>query len=84
MADNLSEFRRSILGAINRQSNTIDAQRAYELGAQTTGANAFGAAVDPGFDGTFSTGYDSGTGLTTVPFTVDISLVGGDDIVTGS
>ncbi len=32
----------------------------------------------------FGTGYNSITGLTVTPFTSDYSIVGGDDLVTGS
>jgi hypothetical protein len=81
--DNTSELKRSILGAIRRESSSIRATLAMDLESQVTApVNAHAASVEPGFDATFATGY-SGT-ETTVPFEWDISLWGSSDVWTGS
>lgn len=85
MADNLSEFRAALLRAIERQDASLLARRAMDLPLQAVAAtNAFGGSLEGGVDGAFTTGYDSGTGETTVPFTWGISLWGSGDLWTGS
>jgi hypothetical protein len=85
MADNLSEFKGAILRTIRREVASIDSQRAIELSMQThSPLNALGGSVDEGFDETIATGYDAGTGATTVAFTWDMSVWGSADVWTGS
>ncbi len=62
-------------------------KRAAEISIRDAALNAgvsvqqHGAMVN--VDASFASGYDTGTGLTTHPFTVDVSVVGGTDVVTG-
>jgi len=50
-------------------------------------AEPMGRDVENEFDGSFATGYDTGTGTTILPFTLDVSILYGDgltgDILTG-
>lgn len=81
---NVNELKQQILRAVERQINAVGSQRAIELRPQTGAPfNPMAGSIEPGFDGAFSTGYDSGTGETVVPFMVGISVVGGTDIVVG-
>jgi len=81
---NVNEIKAQILKAVERQINSVGSQRAFELGPQTGAPfNPLAASVETGNDGAFSTGYDSGTGETTIAFTVGISVIGGSDIVIG-
>jgi hypothetical protein len=85
MADILAELRAAIQAQIWRQASAIRAQRAESITPQSTNAgNPFGSGVIVGEDGSFATGWDSVSGLTIVPFTTGISIVGGTDIVVGS
>lgn len=86
MADNISEMKQAIIEAIERKEAAIASQRGFEL--QPSLLDGF---ANPGAHGValtslddMATGYNSGTGTTTVPFTVGISLVGGSDVVTMS
>lgn len=85
MPDNLNELKELIRSQIRREEAAINSQRAIDIRPQVVApTNPMAASVERGFDGAFATGYDSGSGETTVPFTVGISLVGGEDVVTFS
>lgn len=85
MANIPSEFRDSILQAIERKVNALNSQRGVQMGVQVLSpANPLGAGTVPANSLQFATGYNSGTGQTTVPFTVNMSVVGGSDVVIGS
>lgn len=86
MSDIAAEFKQAVLDAIERKEAAIASQRGFEL--QPSLLDAF---ANPGAHGValaalddFATGYNAGTGTTTVAFTSGISLVGGPDIVTSS
>lgn len=82
--NNVNELKAQILRAVERQINVVGSQRAIELLPQSAAPfNPFASSVETGNDGAFSTGYDSGTGTTTIAFTVGISILGGPDIVLG-
>ncbi len=84
MADNLSELRASLVRQMQRQDRYHAARRAIDLPPQVTGPlNALGASVVAGHEDGFATGYDAVGGVTTVPFTWDMSVWGESDIWTG-
>lgn len=82
MPNNLNELKELIRSQIRREEAAIAAQRAVDIRPQVVApTNPMGATPERGFDGAFATGYDAGAGVTTIPFTVGVSIVGGDDIV---
>ncbi len=75
-ADPIINLTRGIRGAAARATR----EDALDTAGTPASAAQHGAMVT--IDTAFATGYDTGTGETTHPFTVDVSIVGGDDIVT--
>lgn len=91
MPDELAEFRRRIEQVIERRMHVLANQMGIPLpgGGPALTMNPLAGAGDMTADAdTFATGYDSGTGETTMAFTLDVSILYGDgtsgDILTGS
>ncbi len=82
-ADILAEIRASILRGVERRVSQIFAQKHDDL-PHTVNAisNSLARSMEHAFDSQFATGYSGG--VTVVPFTVNISIIGGPDIVAGS
>ena len=81
----LDEFKERLLEQIERSFDTLNAWIAHDLPpASTQPLNPHGASYTE--DETFevATGFDSGTGETTVPFTWGISVWGAGDVWFGS
>lgn len=80
-ADDLFELKAAILAGIERQMEALLLSPA-PLDNPGLGSASFTTDTVQ----TFATGYNSGTGTTTLPFTVDVSIVtngSSGDIVTG-
>lgn len=84
MADNLSELRDALVRQMRRQDRYHAAGRAIDLPPQVVAPlNALAASVVAGRETAFATGYNSGSGTTTVALTWDMSVWGGGDVWTG-
>ena len=83
MADLAGELRHAIEAAARQQLEATAAQRGWDEGALAAAAlgSPTGGGLEAGFAVVFATGYDSGTGLTTAPFTFGISAFGGGDLL---
>jgi hypothetical protein len=83
--DIVSELRAAIVKAAMQAVNAAAAQRSWDSHSGVLNPNApggVGAGAAPADAAMFATGYDSGTGLTVVPFMFDESeLDGGDTLV---
>jgi hypothetical protein len=83
------DLQRAILGAATRAARNLDTSRGVPVvnPLVNAGPNLFDSLQRaPEEAPQFSTGYDTGTGLTTIPFTTDVSLFlasGDDHILTG-
>lgn len=83
MADLASELRHAMEALIGQRVDGMAAQRGWDEGAAAAMAlsSPDGIADSSSVAVTFATGYDSGTGLTTTPFTFGISVFGGGDLL---
>lgn len=81
MPDLDGELRHALEATIQQRLDAQAVQRGWDEAAASVMAVAspVGAGLDPSFAVVFATGYD-GT-LTTAPFTFDISLLGGPDLL---
>lgn len=81
----IDEFKQSILDTIDRQFDAMMGQLNNELGQQgAIPGNPYGAALHVTGGPQVGTGYDSGTGETTVVGIYGISIYGDGDIYWGS
>ena len=64
----------ALLGVIERAVGNALADAGVTVGSGTVPTLS---SFEMAFDHQFATGYDSGTGLTTLPFTADLSEAGG-------
>ena len=81
----LDEFKEALLSQIERTFDTLDAWLVRDLQPPTSQpVNPYGASYTE--DDTFeaATGYNTGTGETSVPFTWGISAWGAGDVWFGS
>jgi len=85
VATSIGEIKEAIEKLVERRVAGMETQRGVDLRAQTGGStDPLTAAAGTGYPEVFATGYDSGSGLTTLPFTWGLSVWGEDDIWTES
>lgn len=85
MPANLDELRESLIRQMQRQDRYFAAGRAIDLPAQVAEPlNALAAAVVPGIENQMTTGYNTTTKVTVVPFTWGMSTWNGGDVWSGS
>jgi hypothetical protein len=84
--DTLAEIRAAIVDGVRQQIRAQQAQQGITPapGAASSAKTLLGAGSEPDHDFAFATGYDTVTGLTTLPFTFGISSWGDGDIWSGS
>jgi hypothetical protein len=70
----------ALIRFVQKRIAYADAALGFQLGAQTA-LSSLPASVGGYNDTGFATGYDSGTGLTTVAFITDVSFPDGPDLV---
>lgn len=74
MTDGADELRQSLEHLIEQRIGAMTAAYGTEPGSRLVApTNPHAGGVDTAQEASFSTGYDSGTGLTTLAFTWDIS-----------
>jgi hypothetical protein len=74
MPDPAAELRQAVERLIEQKAHAIQTGQGIEPGSRVIApTNPHAGGVDTGADQSFSTGYDSGTGLTVLAFTWDIS-----------
>jgi hypothetical protein len=84
MPDLAAEIRHAIEATALQQLEAMAAQRGWDEGARSwvsQGSPSGGESGDPPAPFEFATGYDSGSGLTTMAFTFDISQLNGPDLL---
>ncbi len=82
MADQTNEWKEAMIAAADRAVEIVLAQRGYHTDRATSAEGfRFGTAEGDGTYNQFSTGYDSGSGLTTFVFRLDLSELDGADLL---
>lgn len=85
--DEVSQLKQAILEAVRLHSTTLNSRWGIEMpgGANPTIIHPFSEQSFESVAEQFGTGYDGGTGTTTVPFVLDLSILyasGTGDILT--
>lgn len=82
MPNQTNEWKEALIEAADRAVEVVLAQRGFHTDRATSNEGfRFGTGEADGTYNQFATGYDSGSGLTTFVFRLDLSTLDGSDLI---